>query len=517
MSRTSHTYRTIVDGPCWESLRESPLVIDSKDDDSQAAAAIASSSVGSLSIVLGTLESTKEKVIGLVASPKEDDDDKETTETLTSGQVVWKASVARIPAGTAADEAAATYHTGLTHLYPLTVAQAPAVGGSAETYLGVAVPQQAVILGGNPEAVWAAQALATLGSKVTLVSSNQPSATKGVTTLSPDSDDAFVSVVGEFEALLDTVGREGRLSRAVELLATRHGCKKYRSTRTKAEEIVGSEGLLWGPGKAKDYIKSLSRNKAASVSTPTLPVAGWGALMEQLLKAKVLAPTNSLEVVNKADKATTWVRAWSLKATWEANTWPSNTDGTRYGFPTLDDDDEDDEDEFTAIGQDGSSSRLDEDAQSESGTGTRSRMQPSSISPYILSVYGTEGLEKDVRKEELDCILFMSAPFCRTCKKLQAPYARLARLNYEDDDSEVVFAKADIIGKFGKELGKELDVNAVPAFVLFRKGERFGKALNVSRLPHPQLDLALQYLKERQEWDDSKFDTGDSKGPRTRI
>jgi thiol-disulfide isomerase/thioredoxin len=137
-------------------------------------------------------------------------------------------------------------------------------------------------------------------------------------------------------------------------------------------------------------------------------------------------------------------------------------------------------------------------------------------SPHILAVYGPEGLEEDVRKEELDCILFLSAPFCRTCRKLQGPYSRLARLNAEDEESEVVFAKAEIVGTFGKALGKELAVDSVPAFVLFRQGERFGKVLSISKLPNPQLDMALQFLKDSQEWDDSQFDTSTNR-PGTKI
>ena len=505
---TSYAYHTIIDGPCWEYLRDSPLMSDTS----------VASSIGALPVVTGTLETTQEDVVGLLA----DQEKEKETLALASGQVVWKESIARFPKGIKAEEAAATYATALTHLYPLTAAQLSSVGGSEETFNGVSVPKgSVVILGGNPEAVWAAQALATLGSDVTLVSPNKPSSLpKSVNVLTPNDADTFSETVGKFEALLDTVGREGQQSRAVRMLASRHGCMTYRSTRTKAEEIVGSEGLLWGPGKAKEYLKSLD-SKVRNAASSTLPVTGLGALVEELLQAKLVAPVSSLETVASADRSTTWVRGWSLKGTWEANTWPSNTDGTRYGFPTLDDDDDDEFDEYIVRRENLPSrvkSRSETAVQDQEAkrVGTRSQMQPSSTSPYVMSVYGTEGLEKDIVEPELDCILFMSAPFCRTCRKLQAPYARLARLNSEDEDSEVVFAKADVVGSFGKALGKSLDVNAVPCFLLFRKGERFGKALNISKLPHPQLDLALQYLKQREDWDDNEFESEENL-PQTKI
>lgn len=520
-SATSYTYYTLIDGPSWESVRDSPLV--STDDGGKAL----TSSVGSLPVVTGTLESTQEEVIGLLANDnngkdgKKDDADKLA---LTTGQVVWRESVARLHEGVKPDEAAATYATALTHLYPLTNAQLSSVGGSEESFTSVVVPKEnaVVILGGNPEAVWAAQALTELGGNVTLVSPNRPSLPKTITVLTPNDADAFVESVGKFEALLDTVGREGPQSRPVQLLASRHGCQTYRSTRTKAEEIVASEGLLWGPGKAKEYLKSLS-GKAKTAPTATLPVAGWGTLVEQLLQAGLVAP--SLHTVDQTKGSTIWIRGWSLKNTWEANTWPSNTDGTRFGFPELEDDedDEDEEDDFVVVNTENLPSRVQPRSESarqqqeSNRASTVSRAQPSSVSPFIKSVYGPEGLEEDVIKPELDCILFMSAPFCRTCKKLQAPYARLARLNHEDDGSQVVFAKADIVGGFGKALGKTLDVNAVPTFVLFRKGERFGRPLSISKLPDHQFDLALEFLKEKQDWDDSQFDSDDKNRPRTKI
>jgi hypothetical protein len=74
--------------------------------------------------------------------------------------------------------------------------------------------------------------------------------------------------------------------------------------------------------------------------------------------------------------------------------------------------------------------------------------------------------------------------------------ARIAK-----EEGEVVFAKAETSGRWGKELGRYLEVEAVPAFILFRKGARYGSALSVSKLPSKKIDRALQLLESGAEWD----------------
>jgi hypothetical protein len=41
--------------------------------------------------------------------------------------------------------------------------------------------------------------------------------------------------------------------------------------------------------------------------------------------------------------------------------------------------------------------------------------------------------------------------------------------------------------------------------VLFRGGKRYGKPLSVSRLPSKKIDLALKFLAEGMEWDNTAF------------
>mmetsp|Transcript_44445 Transcript_44445/g.66982 ORF Transcript_44445/g.66982 Transcript_44445/m.66982 type:complete len:88 (+) Transcript_44445:629-892(+) len=76
----------------------------------------------------------------------------------------------------------------------------------------------------------------------------------------------------------------------------------------------------------------------------------------------------------------------------------------------------------------------------------------------------------------------------------------MARLCKEGGDA-VTFAKADAVGKVGKALGRALDVEAVPTFMLFKDGRRYGSPLSISSLPSKKLDLAMEYLTKGMEWD----------------
>ena len=68
-------------------------------------------------------------------------------------------------------------------------------------------------------------------------------------------------------------------------------------------------------------------------------------------------------------------------------------------------------------------------------------------------------------------------------------------------DEELTYAEADTTGVNGKVLSKYLDVEAVPAFVLFRCGKMYGEPLSISRLPSKKLDLAVEMLVSGKEFD----------------
>jgi thioredoxin-like negative regulator of GroEL len=135
----------------------------------------------------------------------------------------------------------------------------------------------------------------------------------------------------------------------------------------------------------------------------------------------------------------------------------------------------------------------------------REQAKADANNPYVMSVHGVDGLQRDIIAAEKDCLLFLSAPWCRTCRYLSPGYTRMAR----ETSAQVTFAKADATGNIGKALGKALEVDAVPAFVLFRQGEVFGSPLSVSRLPSRKLQQAVDCLATGMEWDDSLLDEDD--------
>jgi len=65
-----------------------------------------------------------------------------------------------------------------------------------------------------------------------------------------------------------------------------------------------------------------------------------------------------------------------------------------------------------------------------------------------------------------------------------------------------MFAKADATGAAGKALGKQLGIVAVPSFVLFRNGVRYG-AVSTSKIPSDRLNKAIRDLEAGEDFDTS--------------
>jgi Thioredoxin len=476
------------------------------------------------------------------------------------------------------------------------------VSSSSSNFLNI--PKKVVILGGHENAVNAAQALAVLGSQVTLVSTNAKKLNLGGTntknsiqTLTPASGElelGFADVVGTFDALLDTIGNElpqpgdsaffnsykddddddddeesfginrnarrrgappgtTRTSTVVRLLQKLHSCNTYVSTCSGAEQVIAREGLLFGPNKAKEHMQQLmnvattsasatstsssssssssSRNSRDSSIAVVQAVPKIGSTVETLLEAGFVWGGGSgngggisglLNTMNaaKAGGGTSisgppQVRGWSMPAAWEATTWPRDTSGNvRFGLPVLqgtlsdDDDDDDDDDDgrmiskppLTARRQQLDEEELDEEAQND---------DPMDLP--VMQVVGLKGLNRQIlARADQNVILFLSAPFCRTCRRLTTPYTRMARANKRVEKKQkpqvpLVFAKADASGLEGKTLGRALSVEAVPAFVLFKNGKRYGSTLSVSKIPSEQLDMAMEYLRDGRAWDNDAF------------
>ena len=128
--------------------------------------------------------------------------------------------------------------------------------------------------------------------------------------------------------------------------------------------------------------------------------------------------------------------------------------------------------------------------------------QPIQDNPFVRQVASVAGMQEEIVEPGLDSIMFLSARFCKTCKSLNPQFTRLAR-TYGEINGNIKFVKAEATGTYGKELGRVLETDAVPAFILFKNGKRFGSPLSVSRLPSAKIDRALELLESGGDWDPS--------------
>lgn len=203
---------------------------------------------------------------------------------------------------------------------------------------------------------------------------------------------------------------------------------------------------------------------------------------------------------------------------WESSTWPRDIESNaRYGFPSttlsiwMEETQEEEEGEIVMRDTSPILNMLREQKnapirdkiprtkkpQSEAFAAAKERQEQN---PHnILQFQGVKGLKDYIVDAEINGCVFLSAPFCRTCRYLRPQYQRLSRL--QKGKRDIVFCQADATGEIGKELGRYLGVDAVPSFILFRKGEIYGFPLSVTRFPSRVLDRALQFLESGRDWD----------------
>lgn len=510
-SIATECFSTLLDGPCWKSLQKALPNIGRPYQD-----------VGHLQVVTGTSVKDKSNVVGMMYTPSssqsqdkkkqtakiaQNDTDASTIVELVSGETLWAHSVAQIPEKVTPAQAALTYAQTLTHLYPL-LGRVERVGGDASTNLTV-LPKHVVVVGGSADAVLATHGLQALGvDRVTVVSTQTPqikplrsSATKVLVTKA-DADTAFCEKLQSFDAVLDTVGDELEDSYSegtvIRLLRQRHKCNTYVTTYTKAQQMIGQEGLLFGPGKVKRYQSEVTSPKSipAAMAAPD----DLGSTVQTLLDAGVVW---TKDVPRPKEVA---VRGWEMGRFMEQTVWPTDSRGssnTRYGFPVLltEEDEEEDEDTIMITEAPMPKGMLVEEDVALDTSGSAAKEEK-----YIRSVVGYRGLQQ-LERQKLDCVLFLSARWCRTCKKMQLPYRKMAKSHFiDDEESDFVFAKGEASGREGKMLGRALDVQSVPTFVLFRKGKQFGKPISVNRLPSNKLETAIKLLQDGKEWDEKAFD-----------
>lgn len=253
-----------------------------------------------------------------------------------------------------------------------------------------------------------------------------------------------------------------------------------------AQKMVRDNGLIFGRNDAVNYTKDVEKNPTKGKAKYILPPKQFGTkTLQKLLDSKVLLTSR-----NNNDS---WSQGWSMKDYWELTTWPRDVTAAanvRFGFPVIDDlNDNEQQKMISAPPRSANAPPREIPADEFAG----------SENPFIVTINGVEDLTHEILGEKKKCVLFMSSSSCRTCKYLSPQFTNLSR-RFNDSNSDVVFAKVNAFSKRGKELSRVLSVDAVPAFVLFRDGQRFGTTMSISRMPSKKLDLALELL-ENGKWD----------------
>ena len=292
---------------------------------------------------------------------------------------------------------------------------------------------------------------------------------------------------------------------------------------THSQQLIKTEGIIFGPGKVNSYVKSTTSNTSKSNSNNNnsnkclnlIPSPGFGPSTLQVLLE------NNVIYSNNKNKESISIRKWEIQDFWEETSWPRDNSGTgiRYGLPVLsdedDDDDDDDEDEldesFRNIDQP-LSWAVKQQRQQKLGTRVGSvggmdeqEVQRQTIvdntNPYVTQIVGIDGLATNIIYPRRNSVVFVAMRSCRTCSKsINTMYTKLARDRDTKGDTNILFAKADATGSTGRALGKQLGIVAVPSFVLFRNGLRYG-AVFTSKLPNDRLDQAIRDMEAGKDFD----------------
>lgn len=265
-----------------------------------------------------------------------------------------------------------------------------------------------------------------------------------------------------------------------------------------SQTIIAKEGIFGGPGHCDKYLQNVSRQSFLNSPDcqPVFPPGKVGYTVESMLKNGVIFSEAQRK---KMLKKTDCVRGWTLNDFWEQTRWPrdSSGSGVRYGLPVVEEPDPDLEPMISEP-----PSRMLNYQYVESVSAQESEPQPPTPvqdNPYVVPIVSVSGMKSEIEDTGIHCIMFLSAKFCKTCKEINPKYTRMAR--QAEDTSAIVFAKAEVSGKWGKELGRHLEIDAVPAFILFRNGRLFGTPLSTSKLPSKKINRALDLLESGADWD----------------
>lgn len=539
----------ILDGSHYNSLDlflsaegNAPILTDNN--------AIDGESIGILRVVVGCPDdnnnkSPRNRVVGFAVDPTVLGDDYAMKIKDSQGKDIYLLpdSIANVPRGISDEDAIATSIAALTGVHcayfdPLREDDRilKKIGGSDEEFMledldeksGSSLEKKIVVLGGGEYASFVSDSLAVLGGRVTQITTNKllrPRRGTNVSVSPPgigEEEFSFSSVMN-FDSMVDTLSDETKLGEAacrglydgdailgvgepcssavIRLLQRQNRCKRYISTLSSSQRKIRDDGLIWGRIKANNFGKSVV-NRAHSldfnqgISMVASPRHFGQRTLQPLLDAGVIYKGNT--------KSNVFMHGWNMQDFWELISWPRDADGgnTRFGLPTIEDldtadDDMEDNRMISAPPTLAPGSNVPHDPIEDIAHASN---------PFVLDIHDLKELNDKILEPKKDCILFLSAAYCRTCRYLAPQYTKLARTHAEAKN-DVLFAKSNASSKIGKEVSRALGVDAVPAFCLFRAGKRYGSVLSVSKIPSEKLDLALDLLLSGGNWDGRKINS----------
>ena len=339
-------------------------------------------------------------------------------------------------------------------------------------------------------------------------------------------------IVGEFDILIDTLGDELGIGRAMNIvnhhnnqeedmgsrftqqLNDLHNCQTYISTITRSQQYVLKNGLLFARDDVIRYQNEIeSKTTTASRSIQSLPPpSNFGNIIQTLINENVIYKSNSNENGNNGNKDL-FVRGWSLSDLTELKTWPMEG-AVRYGFPTVDInvsnlgqrhrigkrkimsnvniheiqaettkraknialvvDKLDLDNEHTGEDDDEATHIISESI-SDSTTikitnhQRHTTSRQTSNNPYITSISSASELNQQIIESKRNCILYVTASYCQKCKRMTPQLNRIARLSSEESLADK--------NKKKQVLFAHVDISNGA------KGKQLGKILNVNKVP----------------------------------
>ena len=104
---------------------------------------------------------------------------------------------------------------------------------------------------------------------------------------------------------------------------------------------------------------------------------------------------------------------------------------------------------------------------------------------YAMKMTGVPDLQTHIAlSTDKSCVLFFTASYYQTCKRITPQFNCMAQIDVEEQNGDVTFTKAENSGEQGNVIGRELELDAVPTFVMFWNGKRCGSAISVSQSPN---------------------------------